>query len=200
MLGNLKVTIDRDVAKNPRVITINRDNRIVKVDYSENELLFSGDSREFPSISEVLQLAFPYELESQSRPEWYDRNPITKVATYAATLAPHAQTYRTEYVCPADKVAMVEQLQAEVMRITQAAPAAVGEAILKINITPVNDTYHQILRAHILNDTIGVKDSVTSGGTITLQTGESLRISTQDASGGGTIAFFYGYKITEFDA
>jgi len=135
-----------------------------------------------------------------ARKEWYDRNPASKADSFGATLVPHAETVRKTYTVPAGKKAMVESLQARVIRVT--AATAAGTPYASWRITPSGGSVSSFLRALLITGQNAVKDEdkVSIGTTLTLFAGDKLEAATFDDSTAGTVYHYISYKLTEFDA
>jgi len=130
--------------------------------------------------------------------EWYDRNPNSLGDNYTLDLAPHAETERLRYECPAEKMAMVELLQAKVMRMIAAEVAGLAYACWKFQKS--GETEQMILHSWIIENVVGTKDTSQVGTTVTLSEGDEIIGYTRDGSTGGVVRYFLSYKITEFDA
>jgi len=134
-----------------------------------------------------------------ARPAWYDRNPIQQVDYYTGqTVAPHGVTIRCTYTVPAQKKAIVESLQVNLVRRATATTAGVAGAYAML--TPNGGTAEEILDSHIFANTIGDKDGQAQQGALTLLEGDKLDLKTYDGSTGGTVDYFVAFKLTEFDA
>ena len=129
---------------------------------------------------------------------WYDRNPKSKPGRYDITLPPHASTGRLEYTCPTDKRALVELLQATVLRRTAA------DSVLTVLgywiFTPKGKVNTMILKAELITNTVGDRVSSELGKNIMLHPGDNLTGVTSDTSTGGECGYFLSYKLTEFNA
>ena len=129
---------------------------------------------------------------------WYDRNPKSKVDEYGNTLGPHAYTARVTYVCPENKIAMVEILQCFATRFL--AADSVNKVQCDWRLKPSGGSQKLILKALFHNNTVGANDDKSIGGNFMIFAGDELKAYTQDAGTGGLIAYHMSYKITEFDA
>jgi len=197
-MTEMHVNILRDVAKNPNIIQILKDGRTLTVTYDGDNMRFIGDRSLIPSVPEALQMAFPYELESQSRPAWYDRNPKTVSEGYKGTLTPHGVTKRLTYTCPTDRKAMVEVLQCQTTRVTAAAPAGLSDSIWWI--VPAGGSGDWILRSQIYTNNVGDNSDQAVGASLMLQKDDTIYGESSDVSTGGSCVHCFSYKITEFDA
>jgi len=138
---------------------------------------------------------FPW--DSKLRPAWYDRNPLNYQQAYNLSTGPHIANERLTYTCPKGRVAFVELIDIEMVRLTVAAP--VGEVHTYVTLTPTTPSYGTIARAIMLTN--GVADRVPKqvyG--ITLFAGEIISIYTVDNGTGGTVRYSGTMKIVEFDA
>jgi len=134
-----------------------------------------------------------------ARPEWYDRNPGDRVGEYLGIdVAPATDVERLSYTVPTGKKAMVEFIQATIIR--SAAATTVGRVYAHWSVTPSGGSVKVIMRTFIIGNAVGEKSDLVGGATITLLAGDALRGHTQDWSTGGTCHFNLTYKITEFDA
>jgi len=133
-----------------------------------------------------------------ARPEWYDRNAASQNHFWeGADTGPHADTSRRTYTVPAGKKAMVEILQATVLRTAAATTLGYMEAWW--NLTPSGGTARCIIRASIKTNTVGDRHDMAVGGSVMLFAGDEIDGHTMDLSTGGTGYYFISYKITEFD-
>lgn len=197
VMGKIEVKILRDVAKNPSIVEIIKNGHKIKAFYDGDNLTLEGPTGILPSISEVLQIAYPYEIEQTSRPEWYDRNPKSIANEYENTLVPHAGTERLSYICPPDRKAMVEGLFMGNLRISAAAPE--GWAGISWIITPKGGSDITLFSINWLDNNVGYRLEQPLGTTITLFPDDEITAWTTDLSTNGTIYHRISYKITEFD-
>jgi len=193
------VKIMRDVAKNPSVVEILKDNRKVTVTFDPNVgMTVEGPQGSIPSIPELLQMAYPYTSPLVSRPAWYDRNPKPIAKSYMVDAGPHVATQRITYTVPPDRVCMVEMTALMMLRLTVAAP--VGRAAIILKYTPLDQAQASIVYLEHYDNTPGFATQFITGSTLTLFSGDILRVDTGDTSTGGTISYKIGLKGTEFDA
>lgn len=197
-MAKMTVKIIRDVAKNPNIVEIIRRNRKLSVIYDGNGLIFEGDRSQFPSIPEVLQIPYPYEIEAASRPAWYDRDLKMMADEYNAIAAPHSLTKRISYKVPPDRLTMIELVQCRLIRATADSAPDWAEAVTKVD---YGSGFVTCLEASIspADNSIGDKDSAELGMSFILKEGNELNFYTLDGGSDGTIAYFLAYKATEFD-
>jgi hypothetical protein len=133
------------------------------------------------------------------RPAWYDRNPVQKVNNYNATLVtPHSITERWSYTVPSGKKAMVEILEAEVLRAQAASTVGLAEALIAL--TPSGGSEKSVLCARIFDNTVAARSTQAIGSALLLLADDKLTGKTVDTSTGGSCDYYLAYKITEFDA
>jgi len=134
-----------------------------------------------------------------ARPDWYDRNPISKNDNYdILDITPHSTTTRLTYTVPAGKKAMLEILQATVRRRT--AATTLGRAYALWQFTPSGDLTKILLFSRVEDNTVGAKDDHALGTTMAMYAGDRIDGNTYDGSTGGTCDYTLSYKITEFNA
>lgn len=134
--------------------------------------------------------------KSYARPEWFDRNPLpTAIGFHASGVAPHGNTVRATYTCPASRKAWISSIFFNVVRLTAAAPA--GEVILQAEAPTAG-----VSAAIIVLGSNGVGDRASDGfgQSITLRAADIVRIITQDTSTGGTCRYDEDVAILEYDA
>jgi len=127
-----------------------------------------------------------------ARPEWYDRNPSQAGINYTATnVAPHGSTVRATYTVPSGKKAFVAAAELDVRRRT--AATTLGSVLAWL-------TFGGILGLQVLheNNTVDARRSIETylGGV--LFAGQSLQLSTWDASTGGAMDYVLTTIIVEF--
>lgn len=127
--------------------------------------------------------------------DWFERNGDNARVTYHTLgVAPHGDTQRASYTCPAGKKAQVSIFMS-IARATAAAPAA----LVRIGATLVGLGY--VAHAQISNDNaVGARDSCNVAFAVILDAGDEISINTQDSSTGGTIDYLGTLLIREFDA
>lgn len=198
VMVQLKISIQRDVGKNPSIVYIERAGRRVKAVYDGDNLTIDGQLRDLPTIAEALRIAYPYEIESNSRPDWFDRKPLSIVDQYSSNAAPHAETARVTYTCPQDRKAMVELLYGEVSRMV-ADPGVFAWCGSRWKFTPAGKTEAELFTVQFYDNNVGKTTSLGLGTTLTLLPGDKIIGYTIDLSAGGTINYQLNYKLTEFD-
>ena len=200
-MDKISVRVLRDVANNPSIVEILKNNRKITATFDPNSgLVLEGPSGQLPSVAEILQMAYPFEMPSFARPAWYDRKPKTNLGTYSdANIGPHAITERITYTCPEDRNGMIEMMNARATRKTAAAP--VGTVAIWWTIQPQDGTERTIFHAvEFYDNNVGFNGKGALGVTVTLFSGDILRGKTRDAGTGGTLDYSMTQKITEFDA
>ena len=200
-MDKISVKVLRDVANNPSIVEIIKNNRKIKATFEpETGLVLEGPGGLLPSVAEILQMAYPFEMPSSARPAWYDRNPKVRVATYsAAGVAPHGVTQRISYNCPVDRIALIEMLNGWVARKTAATTA--GVAGIWWSLQPSGEAEGGLFNSvNFVSNDVGVGGIGALGVTVTLFSGDVIRGSTRDTSTLGTCDYSMTHKITEFDA
>ena len=201
-MPEMRVKILRDVAKNPNIIQITNEGRTLTVNYDGDNMTFIGDRSLMPSVPEVLQMAFPYELEGQIRSTYYDRTIETKMYSYyaphAAALAPITIADMT-YTVPSSKKAFVESIFLQLFR-TVAATTEKG-AYIEVQVNPTGTAMgaHELMKLYFFDNNVGAHESEQLSSPLLLQTGDTLTFLHADTSIGGTLWHFIGVKISEFD-
>jgi len=198
-MDKISVKVLRDVANNPSIIEIIKNNRKITATFDPNTgLILEGPAGQLPSVAEILQMAYPFEIPSFARPAWYDRDSVSRAAEYENTLGPHAATIRLSYICPEDRKAMIESIFMGNLRITAAVTAAwMGISWL---ITPLNGSQITLFSLNWVDNTVGYRLEQSLGTGITLFPGDKIEASSIDQSTGGTVYHRITYKLTEFDA
>ena len=200
-MDKISVKVLRDLANNPSIVEIMKNNRKIKATFDPTTgLVLEGPSGSLPSVAEILQMAYPYEMPSFSRPAWYDRNPESKVNAYDSDQVPHAETPKIEYTVPDDKIAYVEMLYCLVCRAGAAGTA--GDVRAMWRVTPKGGNKRTVLEAYLraADNLVGDRDRVFLGATMPLYVDDKLELSTLDVSIGGAVRYRGAYKLTEFDA
>jgi len=128
------------------------------------------------------------------RLELHDRNPIMRYlyVTLPGT-APHSPTNRASYTVPSGKKAKLMGTYAQVIRVT--AATTLGRILIAMSSTnciPL-ELYH-------LDNTVNSGKNIIQGETGILLVGEVLVISTADLSTAGTVDYYAGANLIEFDA
>jgi len=134
-----------------------------------------------------------------TRPDWYDRNPITRINGYlAGGVAPHGTTQRWSYTVPAGKKTLVQVAASNISRTTVAAPAAFARAILQL--TPSGGAATELISAINEGNAIGNNQVASNMGTMVLLPGDAITGLTADGSTGGSHAYLVSMEGLEFDA
>lgn len=194
----VKVKIDRDVEKNPNLVTITEGARKLLVTYDGNNMTFSGSRSLMPTVPDILQMAYPYELESQARPDWYDRNPSIIVAYFRNDYAgPQAITTRDTYTVPENRQTMVESIFMTLERST----VGVGPdmAYVTLRYTPFNGAAYYPYEVRVYNVAQYSYKQVTGAPNFVMLPGDQIALLTYDASTDGTFFMQGSFKATEYD-
>lgn len=134
----------------------------------------------------------------QNRTEWYDRNPLSRALEYAAAgIGPHAETVRFTYTVPANRKFYLEVSSAIVIRDGVAAAPAWLQATISIILLGLSPN---VATGRFINGAVGANSMSLLGASAIVLAGESIRGSTQDTSGDGTVRYALDFKGTEFDA
>jgi len=198
-MDKISVKVLRDLANNPSIVEIMKNNRKITATFDPNTgLVLEGPSGQLPNVAEILQMAYPYEMPSSARPAWYDRNPKSKIIGYDNQgVAPHVTTERISfYTVPADKIVIINFVYIQMVRSTVAAP--VGEARTEIRLTPYGDSEEDFITLIHFDNTVGATQQIV-GSNVPLFAGDKLRAVTRDLSTGGEMAYCIRAKLTEFD-
>ena len=135
-------------------------------------------------------------------PSWFDRNPISIADFYWKELAPHVYATRFSYTVPASRMAMIESLEADIVR-SEAAMTA-GYATSKFGFRPDGWPNEQdILNAWLetIHNNVGDENRKMLGGIILMCEGDRLRAITGEIGGtDGKVMYLLSVKLTEFDA
>ncbi len=130
----------------------------------------------------------------QSRPAYYDRNPVIQdTGNFLTGAAPHALTTRASYTVPTGKKALVADTYVHVLRRTAATTALLVRAL------NVSGTFTDIT-ARIFTNGVGDKETVVAGAGRLLLVAGSVFIRDEDLSVAGTCDFDGQAGIVEFDA
>jgi len=199
-MDKISVKVLRDLANNPSIVEIMKNNRKITATFDPTTgLVLEGPAGHLPSVAEILQMAYPFEMPSFARPAWYDRNPQSKADLYLATVEGHALTKRLEYTVPSDKKALVEVLCIEGIRTV--AGAGVDWIGARIALRPAGGATTVFLAEHIHGNTVGDKLKTSLGATMPLQEDDKISVYTLDNTGAASrVQWTCGYKLTEFDA
>ena len=130
--------------------------------------------------------------------QWYDRNPKGHLINYDHELAPHTANTRVTYTCPAEKIAMVELLDVNIIR--SEAATTVGIAMISWGYQAKGEIMGKIVVAKIVTNIVGDHAEHGIGVTLTMFPGEILSAVTSDNSVAGKVHYFLAAKITEFEA
>lgn len=135
-----------------------------------------------------------------ARQAYYDRAPIDRLLSYAAVVAPHADTVRATRTVPSGSKAFLELCQLKLIIVTAATTAGNKEA--NAAFTPSGGTTTNLAQAYLTSDenTVANRDQVVFGTSMLLLPGDVLDLRTADAGTGGTVRYFAFGKLTEFDA
>jgi hypothetical protein len=131
-----------------------------------------------------------------SRPFYFDRAPIGRAFAYGSIDAPAAATERFTYTTPSDKLAFIETIALEMLRITAAAP--VGQSTIRVAIDTLTDAEVNLVVLDMLNNAVDANRQAEMGGAFVLEAAEIVRALTADTSTGGTILYRAALKLTEF--
>ena len=199
-MDKISVKVLRDVANNPSIVEIIKNNRKIKATFEpETGLVLEGPGGLLPSVAEILQMAYPFEMPSFSRPAWYDRNPKSVGQDYDASVAGHASATRITYTVPEDRKCIVECLSINAAR--DGAAAGDNWVNVRWRHTPYGEAAIMIQTMNMFGNIIGDILHWTLGGTLTLFPGDIIWMTTSDlANAGGSVAYECGFKGTEFDA
>jgi len=199
-MDKISVKVLRDLANNPSIIEIMKNNRKVTATFDPNiGLVLEGPSGLLPRIAEILQMAYPFEMPSFARPAWYDRNPKSVGQEYDASVAGHAAATRITYTVPEDRKCIVECLSINASR----DGAAGGNNWINVRRvhTPYGEAATRIQTVTKFGNTVGDVIHWTLGGTLTLFAGDMIEMTTSDLiNAGGSVSYECGFKGTEFDA
>lgn len=132
----------------------------------------------------------------QSRPAWWDRNPVITGIDYNAQVGPHAQTTRATYTAPGGKKALITSQRAGLIRAAVAGTVGFADAVTQIDVAVVVD----MLVAGLLNNVTGDREYLGTGQAGLLASGDVVRILTSDQSITGNHIFDVGVTLTEFDS
>lgn len=129
----------------------------------------------------------------------YDRSAITRPVDYQGiNIAPHAQTTRATYTVPTAKKGHIGLVGFTVVRSAAAAPVGLLNALLQIFTAQfVASKPCNIL---MLLNNVGDSQSFNLAPSLVLLTGDRFDILTNDASTGGTVTYYLGATISEYDA
>jgi hypothetical protein len=135
-----------------------------------------------------------------ARPAWYDRNPNSQAWSISYNQGPHSESTDVQYTVPSGKKAMVEILQALVIRTTAATTPGSPTAAWKL--TPNGASIKMIINCGLDTSENSPKDklSLSIGSTMMMFPGDKIQSSTLDGGTGGTCTYILNMKITEFDA
>lgn len=133
-------------------------------------------------------------LDTRARLQpWYQPNFAQGDSVYAGTsIAPHASTWRADYTVPTDRIAIITQMSAFMLR--DAAPSAAGFATLRVLHYP-----DAMMTVGEISATVGVPRSDTIGQGLVMKAGEAIALYTADASTGGTYHYRTAIDYIEFD-
>jgi len=134
-----------------------------------------------------------------ARPEWYDRNPITKIFNYnGANVAPHAITQRFTYTVPAGKKAIIEAALVYFYKRTVQTTLGLVGAYIDVNLGGAGAQV--LLSQEMYTNNVGDKDHTELGTTMLLSAGDIIRGFTFDLGTGGGVTYILAVMVTEYDA
>lgn len=198
-----KVTanIIRNTLQDPLLVEITRKGRTLKVSYDPKQgMVFDGPQAELPEIADILKMTHYFSIPSSSRPKWYDRNPKTRIIfEHTGAIAPHAETIRDSYVVPTDRMAIVQNLQLTVIRVSAGAPvgnAYITTKYIEKNVTTWDNWYVTCGPANNAGD----RGELILSECAVLQATDNLDFYTGDDGTAGTVDYLISGMITEFDA
>jgi len=197
-MDKISVKVLRDLANNPSIVEIMKNNRKITATFDPKYgLVLEGPGGLLPSVAEILQMAYPYEMPLISRPAWYDRNSTPKADTFDALRDPHSIVTRITYTVPANKVAMVELLEQRSQRDEVATTP--GNVITRWIYTIYGEPEVNIMDTRHKGNAVGDTAEKQLGAALMLFTGDILEGKTADTSTAGKISYKMAYKLTEFD-
>ena len=202
-MDKISVRVLRDLANNPSIVEIIKNNRKITATFDPNiGLVLVGPSGQLPSVAEILQMAYPFEMPSFARPAWHDRNPKTIIGRYTGEKAPHAQTERTKYTCPEDRKCMIEAIFLSIDRTVADGTATEGQYRANFYLTLPDATFALLYEVKSIDNTVGTIERAGIGTSITLLAGDVFWGFTRDQSGDIASRIYYDlcFKGTEFDA
>jgi len=201
-MPKMTVKILRDVAKNPNIIEIVRNNRKISVTYDGDNMTFEGDQSQFPNIAEALQMAFPYELERQTRPEWFDRNPASAPDYYIAEVGAHAEVARITRIVPPDRLFRMDSLTVQMTR-TVASLTATPLTNILMQVAPhtIPGFTYNTINLTMFNNNVGAIEKLTLPHVSTFYPQDQIWLMTSSVGGDGTerTRFNIGYNGTLYD-
>jgi hypothetical protein len=131
-----------------------------------------------------------------ARPDYYDRDAIPQFITYQNTVAPHGLTVRASYSPAFPFAAFIENMVARMTRVTAAAPAA--SMNLYADFVPFFGGTARIFWLFTVDNTLFAGYTFNGNSFGYMAYGDTLTLSTGDASTGGTVSFLASEKGTEF--
>ena len=132
-----------------------------------------------------------------ARPNYYDRNATPVIGAYGADLAPHATTTRWTTTVATGKKVQVESHLLSTFRLTGAS--ALGTVVATVGYTSGATTAY-VAFTLIANNTLYYREVQSGGLGITLYSGDTLFMTTEDLCTGGTIRYNGYFKGTTYDA
>lgn len=116
----------------------------------------------------------------------------------AAGVGPHGVTTRWTYTVPAGRLAMIETLNAHVLRdAASGAPAIAGGYV---QYTPAAGAATRVINPTIINGALGAVLDAPAIAPFFAQPGDVFLCQTLDLSAGGTLAYVFTLIATEMDA
>ena len=126
---------------------------------------------------------------------WHDRNPIGQSNHYSAGITPSAEVQRISYICPAEKIAFIELLGADILRVTDAT--ALGNIYARWY-HKFNEQEKLLMQLRLRDKAKDASKSKEIGGLI-LTEGQKISGTTEDACTDGSSQILLNYKLTVFD-
>ena len=135
----------------------------------------------------------------QTRPQWYDRNPVI-VGSQGSVLAapPFGIIVVSQYTVPANRKFLLEAAQCTLWRDT--AAAAVGTYQTKISLTQPLEGGGIMPQCVSTNNTPQARIDLFAAVQAIIKESGVLQVTAEDLSTGGTTTSYWSYKGTEYDA
>lgn len=128
-----------------------------------------------------------------------DRNAANVGSTTEALgVAPHGNTNRLSYTCPAARRATILVSNINILRATAAAPVGTVRAITQLTQVNAGLTWPNTVKTQ--QNTVGNVTNQNIALTISMFPTEALILQTADPSTGGTNDFLVSLGILEYDA
>lgn len=132
-----------------------------------------------------------------ARPNYYDRNAAPVIGAYNGDVAPHAITTRWTTTVASGKKVQVESHLLSTFRLT--AATVVSTVAATIGYTSGSTTAYVAFTLFV-NNTLYYREVAQGGQSITLYSGDTLFMTTEDLSTGGTMRYNGYFKGTTYDA